>query len=221
MQKFNKDTFLKNPSQLYSSKSNGDFIVISYENALSVRIRFVITDCEITTQASHIREGAVMDNLKPSVCGVGFVGNGKYRSRVNGKAVKAYRTWGSMIERCYSKKCQAKHPTYIGCSVVEEWHNYQNFAKWFDENYIDGCELDKDIKIKGNKVYSPSTCIFVSMADNVIEARAGRYKFANPSGEIIEIYNLTAFCRANGLNRSGMSNVHLGNAGHSQQWRKA
>ena len=76
---------------------------------------------------------------------------------------KSYSVWSGMLNRCYNKK----HPNkaYIGCSVCEEWYNYTNFEKWFDENYytIDGeeIELDKDILIRGNKIYSPDTCIFV------------------------------------------------------------
>ena len=45
---------------------------------------------------------------------------------------------------------------YLDVTVCEEWHNFQNFAKWFYENYyeISGekMRLDKDILIKGNKM---------------------------------------------------------------------
>ncbi|MFT8312942.1 MAG: hypothetical protein ABF633_01660 [Clostridium sp.] len=78
---------------------------------------------------------------------------------------KAYQTWSNMMTRCYNKKWQEKFPTYIGCSVCDEWHDYQVFAKWFYDNYyiINGhrMDLDKDILIKGNKIYSPNTCVFV------------------------------------------------------------
>ena len=54
-----------------------------------------------------------------------------------------------------------RHPTYKDVTVCEEWHNFQNFAKWFEDNYVEGFELDKDILVKGNKIYSPETCCFV------------------------------------------------------------
>ena len=77
-----------------------------------------------------------------------------------------------MLKRCYSKKCQKKQPAYKGCIVCEEWHNFQNFAKWYEENYydVDGermC-LDKDILVKHNKIYSPDTCIFVPETINLL-----------------------------------------------------
>ena len=85
---------------------------------------------------------------------------------------KTYKTWQSLLQRCYDTKLHEKYPTYKNCTTCEEWHNFQNFAKWYDENYyeIDGeimC-LDKDILIKGNKVYSPETCIFVPRRINIL-----------------------------------------------------
>ena len=70
------------------------------------------------------------------------------------------------IERCYDLKRQEKHPTYKGCIVAEEWHDFQNFAEWFENNYKEGFALDKDILIKGNKIYSPNTCCFVAREIN-------------------------------------------------------
>ena len=75
-----------------------------------------------------------------------------------------------MLRRCYNKKSHKKHPTYVDCKVCEEWLNFQNFAKWYENNYyeVEGerMELDKDILVKGNKVYSPDTCIFVPKTIN-------------------------------------------------------
>lgn len=76
--------------------------------------------------------------------------------------------WKGMLGRCYSEKHQSKRPTYIGCSVCEEWLLFSNFKKWFDENYTPGYELDKDILVEGNKVYSPDTCRFVPKYINLL-----------------------------------------------------
>jgi len=63
------------------------------------------------------------DYYKPTICGIGFIGIGKYKSRIgNGKNTKVYDVWSSMIKRCYSEKYHRNKPTYIGCSVVKEWH---------------------------------------------------------------------------------------------------
>lgn len=79
---------------------------------------------------------------------------------------KLYNIWKQMLYRCYDKKWLESRPTYIGCSVCEEWHYLSNFKKWFDENYIEGYALDKDIFSNGNKVYSPETCCFVPLQIN-------------------------------------------------------
>jgi hypothetical protein len=85
----------------------------------------------------------------------------------NGVKIRSYSTWKSMLMRCYSDKYQIKHPAYIGCIVCAEWLYFSNFKRWFDKNYIDGYELDKDIVGgKGNKIYSPETCCFVPQEIN-------------------------------------------------------
>ena len=75
--------------------------------------------------------------------------------------VKSYEYWSNMISRCYSPYMLKKYPTYKTCSVCSEWLLFSNFHKWFQTNYIDGYDLDKDILYKGNKIYSPQTCCFV------------------------------------------------------------
>lgn len=88
--------------------------------------------------------------------------------KINGKQVRCqfYRVWQSMLERCYSDKLQAKNPTYIGCAVCEEWLIFSNFKRWMETKNWQGMELDKDILVVGNKVYSPETCAFVNPETN-------------------------------------------------------
>lgn len=74
-----------------------------------------------------------------------------------------------MLKRCYEQAYQEKEPTYVGCSVCEEWYCYDTFYEWVitQENYEKWKEggrgwcIDKDISIKGNKIYSPDTCFLV------------------------------------------------------------
>lgn len=77
-----------------------------------------------------------------------------------------YRKWTGMLRRCYYKACQDKQPTYIGCSVCEEWLTFSNFRKWMITQDWQGNELDKDLLIQGNKIYSPTTCVFVDLKVN-------------------------------------------------------
>lgn len=80
----------------------------------------------------------------------------------------AYCTWTSMLRRCYSSKYHIEKPTYMRCTVCSEWLLLSNFKKWFDLNYVEGFQLDKDILITGNKLYSPDTCCFVPHYLNIL-----------------------------------------------------
>ena len=102
------------------------------------------------------------------VYGVGI--NDKTRTAfVDGKNVKEYVLWKDMLKRCFSEKYQTRRPTYIGCSVSDNFLNYSYFYDWCQEQIgfgnIDekGCSwhLDKDLLFVGNKVYSENTCVFV------------------------------------------------------------
>lgn len=116
------------------------------------------------------------DKFKPSVCGVGFIGDGVHKVHINGKISKAYSVWSHMLARCYSDLYQKSKPAYKGCAVCPEWHDFQVFGDWFALNYVDGYHLDKDILKQGNRIYSPDACIFVSHQINslFIDRKKGR-----------------------------------------------
>ena len=115
------------------------------------------------------------------VCGVGnndsdyvvtkfetIVVNGKLKQKLIW-VCPYYRVWKGMLERCYSIKYQESQPTYIGCSVTDEWLTFSAFKNWMEKQNFEGMQLDKDLLIEGNKVYSPETCVFVSgMVNNFI-----------------------------------------------------
>jgi hypothetical protein len=106
-----------------------------------------------------IEKGNIKNPMHKTLYGIGFIGYGKYSSKGLGK--EAYKHWASMLCRCYNEKYQKKQPTYIDCFVSEKWHNFQIFCEWFFKNYKKGFELDKDILLKGNKIYSEDNCCFV------------------------------------------------------------
>ena len=91
-----------------------------------------------------------------------------------------------MLKRCYSGEYQKKEPTYKDCTVCKEWLNYSNFKKWYDDNYyeIDGerMALDKDILVKGNKTYSPETCVFVPQNINKLFIKSNKARGKYPIG---------------------------------------
>lgn len=97
------------------------------------------------------------------ILGVATNSKGEYKACVDGKHTKAYKTWHNMIHRAYCPKGHARQPTYLGCSVSDEWLEYQEFARWFENHEYSnhGYELDKDLLTPGNKIYAPDRCVFV------------------------------------------------------------
>lgn len=93
-----------------------------------------------------------------------------------------YKCWSRMIKRCYyNNKAKSKN-AYEGCSVCDDWLTLSSFDKWFNDHYIDGWALDKDIISKGNKVYSPATCCFVPQEVNNLLTRREKLRGALPIG---------------------------------------
>ena len=142
--------------------------VIKYSNYKDCDIKFATGLILYRKNFSSIKSGAIKNPYHPSVHNIGYLGEGKYTPSVNNRLTKIYNTWSSMLERCYCQKYQERYPTYVGCSIIKEWECFQNFAKWFEENYIRDFHLDKDILIKGNKIYSPKTCCFVPVEINIL-----------------------------------------------------
>ena len=100
-----------------------------------------------------------MVSQRKPVCGIAI--NDVYDDCFTEPQPKYYKSWKRMFERCYSQKYHQRQPTYINCSVSKEWIYLSNFREWFNENYVDGYQLDKDLLYPGNKVYGPDTCVFV------------------------------------------------------------
>ena len=138
----------------------------------------------IKTRYSEFKTGKIKHPYDKRVYGVGYHGEGDYKVSVNQIHTFQYNLWYDMLKRCYCKDYIDKHPTYKDVTVCEEWHNFQNFAKWVDDNYyeVEGeyrMELEKDILVKGNKIYSPNTCVFIPRILNTLfiyqKTRSGKY----------------------------------------------
>lgn len=108
--------------------------------------------------------------MKGLVYGIG-VNDGKYPATVRGKIPKEYNLWHDFLKRCYSPKTQEKFPTYVGCQASENFKSYSYFYEWCQRQKGFGQEdfqLDKDFLIKGNKVYSEETCLFLPRQLNAL-----------------------------------------------------
>lgn len=153
------------------SNSYGEFKVIEYKSTNEVLIKFLSTGAEYTVSLGNIKKGAVKDLMYPSVYGVGYFGIGNYVSRENkGPQNTCYKRWKEMLNRCYNISSK-EYNNYggSGVKVCDEWLNYQNYAKWWEDNCPnENFALDKDILHKGNKLYSPDTCCFVPKDINTV-----------------------------------------------------
>ena len=152
------------------SKSSGDFKIVKYNNKTNVEIQFINTGFEVVVQLGNIRNGSIKDPYLPSVCGIGVSGT-KYPIKVNGVITKEYTLWTHMLQRCYSDTYKKKQPTYEGCEVSDNFKRYEYFYEWCNEQIgfdNEDWHLDKDLLIKGNKVYSESTCVFIPKEINSV-----------------------------------------------------
>ena len=77
-----------------------------------------------------------------------------------------YVVWQAMLMRCYSPQMLIKNPSYVGCSVDSSWHLFSTFKSWMMLKDWQGKHLDKDLRVQGNKIYGPDTCLFVSKTIN-------------------------------------------------------
>lgn len=164
----NKD--LKKENRLYKMNTNNQgclMKIVNYIDSTNIIIEFQ-DEYKFKKHSNYdsFIKGSVKNPFFKNTYGVGFIGE------LDGMAYHhpAFKYWESMMSRCYNEKFKNNRKTYQNCAVCEEWHNFSNFAKWYDENYyeIDNetmC-LDKDILIKGNKLYSPKTCVFVPQRIN-------------------------------------------------------
>ena len=137
--------------------------VIEINGSKDVTVLFENTNYVKNTRVSALMSGSFKSPYCKSVYGVGFVGEGDYKVSINGKATIAYDVWNSMLTRCYSEKYSVKNKSYEGCTVHQDWHNFQNFAEWYCNHkfYGLGYQLDKDITLRGNKVYHEKFCSLV------------------------------------------------------------
>ena len=140
---------------------------------------------KVHTKFCHFESGNVKNPYHPNKWG-GYIGEGKYTIFKNGKQTECGKKWMSMLIRCYDKEFHKKEPTYTDCEICKEWLNYQNFAEWFYKNYYEISNekmcLDKDILIKGNKIYSPQTCIFVPDRINKLFIKSDAIRGEYPIG---------------------------------------
>lgn len=175
----------KYEGKIYPTKRFGDIEIVEYSNNRKVLIKFVDSGYETFVQLSSIVSGYVKDHTRPTECGVGIVDvEGASVGRV---PIPEYKLWCGMLSRCYNPKAQAKLPTYKFCQVSENFKTFSKFKAWCEQQTgygKKGWHLDKDILVKGNKVYSEDTCCFLPKEINCLMTNNKSVRGDLPQGVI-------------------------------------
>lgn len=172
---------------------------------------------------NHFKKGNIKCPYERRYYNIGYLGEGKYKVKENGKYTKCYVSWQNMLIRCYDSKYHEKEPTYIDCEVDKKWLNLQDFGKWFNENYYEienekMC-LDKDILNKGNKIYSPDNCVFVPNNINMLFVKHDKARGDYPIGVYYDKKSkkFKAKCSIYDFKENKNKNKHLGTYGTPKQ----
>lgn len=164
-------------------------IVVEFQDEYKAKVR---------TSYGNFKRGIVRNPYYPTVYGVGISGS-KYPIVENNRPAKEYDTWRSILGRCFDENIKKKQPTYTNVTCCDEWLNYETFYDWlhsqpnFDKWYNGKrWAVDKDILVKGSKIYSPETCCLIPQNVNCLflkrEAERGEYpigvRYRNDEGFI-------------------------------------
>lgn len=144
--------------------------------------------------------------MKKLIYGVGF-NDGKYPTRVNGVVFQQYIKWNFMLIRCHDEKFKEKNYKYNECSIDDRFKSYSYFYEWYVANNIPmdaTFQLDKDILVRGNKIYSPENCIIIPREINNTFLRREADRGPHPIG--------VSWYKGRFMSHIGISgkNVHLG-----------
>jgi hypothetical protein len=179
-------------------------IIEIYNSSKDIWVRFIEGNYLKHTSYRDFKKGEVRSPYDRTIHGIGYFGEGEYTTFENGRKNKYYQAWKNMLDRCYDEKLHQKMPTYKDVTVCEEWLNFQNYAKFYSENHyiIEGetMVLDKDILVKGNKIYSPDTCIFIPQSINLMFTKCDKARGDLPIGVSFNKLDkkYVSQCRTNG-----------------------
>ena len=147
------------------------------------------------------------------VHGIGFNDN-KYQVFVDGKKTDEYNIWQNMLRRC-KVEFWVVRPSYEGTTCSENFKSYSFFYEWYHKQYNATTRdvkdnkwcLDKDILVKGNKLYSEDTCVFVPHKINNLLVKANSVRGEYPIGVSLRGQSSRLMARCN---RSDGTMQHLG-----------
>lgn len=176
--------------------------LVEYNNSHDIVIEFIDDyHAKIHTKYDNFKKGNARNPYAPTVYNRGISGS-KYKTHINRIPTKEYQSWRNIMQRCFDDKYKSEHPAYQDVTCCDEWllyenfyewaHNQENFEKWFRG---DRWAVDKDILVKGNKVYSSDTCCLVPIYLNTLfvknNVRRGDLPIGVTYKKDMEIYRAT------------------------------
>ena len=154
---------------------NGIWLVEEYVSATNVKVRLLGTNFVQTVQWYRLQDGHIQNPYKLNKFG-GYIGvdeNGKYFDLKDPYIKRAYHLWHNMLQRV------AENDMYNNVSICSRWVCFAEFLKDLPlikgyENWVKATEkyswcIDKDIMQQDTpqKIYSPETCCFVTLQENL------------------------------------------------------
>lgn len=175
----------------YTSNNYGEYIVEDEVSCDKVKVRFLNTNHSQHINKQQILTGAVRDYSVQSVRksksnniihNVGDKGLDKSLIEEN---FKIYQVWCSMLQRCYSPTNDYVKRNYKDCEVSDYFKFFPQFLDWWkmksDGISVD-LQLDKDILVKGNRLYSETTCTLVPRDINMLLIKRNKARGKYPIG---------------------------------------
>lgn len=158
----------------FTMKSGRVCEVIEYLGANKIHVVFE-DGHSLWLRYGTLREGSFVHPLDRTVQKVGYIGFGQYSQS---KDKVAYMKWTGVLERVYDNKFHKKKNggRYAGTLLDKDWHNFQNFTKWFyEQEYQKGWQIDKDLLSGEVTIYSANTCVLVPRNINMATIRNKGY----------------------------------------------
>ncbi len=168
--------------KIYDTKNYGEVLVTGYENSHNVTVKFLNTNYITKVFVGSLLNGSIKDWSLPSVYNIGYRDCGE---DTEGSHRKVSRLWSSILLRCYDKRWQINHQSYSDCTVSDNFKYFSKFKDWYYKQIghdQEGWHLDKDILVKGNKVYSEETCCFVPNEINLLFVKSNKTRGDFPIG---------------------------------------
>lgn len=175
----------------YSSNNYGDYVVEEVVSYGKVKIRFLTTGSVQEILTTQIHTGKIRDHSADKVL-TPRMGNMVHKVGYNGgdRALietnfKTYQVWCSMLQRCYNPNTEYARRNYKDCEVSDYFKIFPQFLEWWkmksDGISVD-LQLDKDILVKGNRLYSETTCTLVPRDVNMLLIKRNKARGKYPIG---------------------------------------